>query len=184
MFLTSQIPPGDDRESSDSDRGRNQPSAFLRLAPATSAAAEIEAEWPAVVAHQRKRNRCQREWEFVAALSDQSILPVNFHDDDCHFDQEGERDETSEQAEYDRDPAKKFRGRGEIGHPPRDSQRPHELLVSMESAKDFLIAVRNHDGSKNKTQNQERKRLQTVERIQAHLQKSGLRSQVSGLRSQ
>src|SRR6266478_10012305 len=133
MFLTSQVPPGDDRESSDSDRARNQLSVFWRLARATPAPAEIEAEWPTVVAHQCKRNRCQREWEFVAALSGQSILPVNFHDDDGHFDQEGQRDETSEEAEYDRDPAKKFRGRGEIGHPPWDSQRPHELLMSMES---------------------------------------------------
>src|SRR3989442_11721981 len=147
MFLTSQVPPGDDRESSDSDRARNQPSVFWRLARATPAPAEIEAEWPTVVAHQRKRNRYQREWEFVAALSGQSVFPVNFHDDDGHFDQESQRDEASKQAEHDRDPAKKFRPRGEIGHPGRDSQRPHELLVSMESAKNFLIAVRNHDGS-------------------------------------
>src|SRR5438876_4938529 len=120
MFLTSQVPP-DDRESSDSDRARNQPSAFLRLAPATSAAAEIEAEWPGAIAHQHKRNGCQREREFVAPLPRQSIFSMNFHDDNSHFDQERQRDETSEQADCDCDPAKKFRGRGEIGHPPWDS---------------------------------------------------------------
>src|SRR5258706_15609260 len=91
---------------------------------------------------------------------------MNLHDDDGHFDQEGQRDIASEQTKNDRDSAKEFRSGGKISHPSRDAQRADELLMSMEPAEDFFVSVRDHDRSKHQTHDQECERLHAIERIQ------------------
>src|SRR2546423_13125525 len=92
-------------------------SPIISALPPSPAFFEVETERTTVIAHQGKGNRCQRQWEFVATLSGQSILPVNFHDGDGHLDQEGECKKTSEQPEQDRDSAEEFRPGRKISHP-------------------------------------------------------------------
>jgi hypothetical protein len=134
---------------------------------------------PSVKTNQRKRDRRQRQRKFKSAIAHQPVLKVHLPDRHAHLDRERKREKAREQSQHDPDSAKEFRPRRKIRQPARNPERAHHVHVVMESAKHFVIAMRDHDRSQNKPHHKQRQRLQPIEKIQACLSRIGFRSQVS-----
>src|SRR6266403_4432693 len=130
-------------------RTRIQPRSTLPCFPAARLA-ERRSPRPAAKAHEPKRNRSQRQWKFVSAITHQPILKMHFPDGDRHFDDERGCEEARKQSKHNGDSAEKFRSSGEVCHPLRNAERAHEIHVMMKPAPYLVITMRDHDRSQNK----------------------------------
>jgi hypothetical protein len=94
-----------------------------------------------------------------------AVVAVHHCDSEQHVDSDHKRDEMGEQAEDEQDAAYELGKGGDIAEPVREAERSDEVSVVLERAvrDDLRVAMKDHRGAENETQEERTKGLQAVQ---------------------
>ena len=83
---------------------------------------------------------------------------------DCYteVDADSKGSGTSEESDQNQQSTKEFSEGGQISGPGWQAQAGDKLGMVMESAKNLVISMTDHDGAKSESHEEERERLQTI----------------------
>lgn len=138
-----------------------RPSSFLG-AGATASEDVVYGDGACAEKDEREGKGGQRQRELDTVIPGEAVVPMHFPDGHDHVDADGESGEAGEESGQDEQSAKEFGEGGQVGGPCGESQAGDELGVMMESAKDFVIAMDDHNGPQGQTHEQQSERLQTI----------------------
>ena len=99
---------------------------------------------------QREGKRGSSERKLISRTigsSDQSIVQMYFPDGHSQIDENEERGSTGEESHQDQQSAEKFGEGGNIAQPCRQSETGNHLCMVMQTSKNFVIAVCDHNGA-------------------------------------
>jgi hypothetical protein len=103
----------------------------------------------------------------VVRTSDESVVQMHFPDGHKQIDENGKCRHPREESHKDHQPAEEFREGGDIAEPCGQTETGHHLCMVMQTSKNFVIAMCDHDDAQGQAHRQKRKRLQPIEIAQS-----------------
>ncbi len=125
----------------------------------------IDGNRPSAKEDQGKREGSRGEWEFISGMvwgTHESVVPMHFPDGDNEVDADRECGRASEQSHQDQQAAEKLGEGRYVAQPGGKAQTGDHLSMMVQSTKNLLRSVGDHDGAQGQAHDDQGNRLQAI----------------------